>query len=86
LWQGEEFSLFLIVQTGYGAHPTSYTMVSQGIKWLRRKADHSPSTSVEVKKTWIYNPLPHIFSWHSAQLVMYRDNFAFYHDDKMEWK
>jgi hypothetical protein len=47
-----------IVQTGSGVHPISYTMgsggSSTGVKWLGREADHSPPTSAEVKKMWIY--------------------------------
>jgi hypothetical protein len=30
-----------------------------GVKRPGREADHSPPTSAEVKKMWIYNPLPH---------------------------
>jgi hypothetical protein len=45
-------------QTGSGAHPFSYAMGSRGLSWgvtrQRREADHSPPTSTEVKKTWIY--------------------------------
>jgi hypothetical protein len=28
------------------------------VKWSEREADHSPSTSAEVKKTWIYTCIP----------------------------
>jgi hypothetical protein len=28
------------------------------VKWSEREADHSPSTSAEVKKTWIYTSTP----------------------------
>jgi hypothetical protein len=30
------------------------------------EADHSFPTSAEVKKTWIYTPIPHTSSWCSA--------------------
>jgi hypothetical protein len=32
--------------------------LSPGVKWLEREADHSPPTSAEVKKTWIYTATP----------------------------
>jgi hypothetical protein len=55
---GQEFSRLLVVQTGTRVHPTSYTMGTgisfPGVKRPRREADHSPPTSAEVKKMWIY--------------------------------
>jgi hypothetical protein len=30
----------------------------RGVKWLEREADHSPLTSAEVKKTWVYSSTP----------------------------
>jgi hypothetical protein len=43
-------------------HPVSYPMVpgdlSPGVKRSRREADHSPPTSAEVKKMWIYTSTP----------------------------
>jgi hypothetical protein len=49
-------------QTGSSVHPTSYTMCTgstfQGVKRLGREADHSPPTSAEVKKMWIYTSTP----------------------------
>jgi hypothetical protein len=54
----KKFSLLHIVQTGSGIHPTSYKMGTggsfPGVKLQGREADHSPPTSVEVKKMWIY--------------------------------
>jgi hypothetical protein len=54
----KKFSLLHIVQTGSGVHPTSYKMVTgvsfPGVKRQGREADHSPPTSAEVKKKWIY--------------------------------
>jgi hypothetical protein len=51
-----------IVQTGSGVHPTSYTMGTggsfTGVKRPGRQADHSPPTSPEVMKMWIYTSAP----------------------------
>jgi hypothetical protein len=33
-------------------------VLSQGVKRSRREADHSPPTSAEVKKIWIYTSTP----------------------------
>jgi hypothetical protein len=33
--------------------------LSQGVKWPKSKADHSPLTSAEVKKSGFIHPLPH---------------------------
>jgi hypothetical protein len=56
------FSLFHIVQTGSGVHPTSYPMCTEGsfpgLKRQGRETDHSPATSAEVKKMWIYTSTP----------------------------
>jgi hypothetical protein len=52
---GQEFSIFHVVQTDTGAHPTSYQMgngaISLGVKRPGREADYSPPISAEVKKT-----------------------------------
>jgi hypothetical protein len=56
------FSLLHIVQTGSGVHPTSYKVGTggsfPGVKRQGREADHSPLTSAEVKKMWIYTSTP----------------------------
>jgi hypothetical protein len=61
-WYDHEFSLLHVVQTGSGVHPTSYTIGTRGsfpeVKWPGREADHSPPTSGEVKKMWIYTSTP----------------------------
>jgi hypothetical protein len=54
----EFFSLFHCVQTGSGAHPTSYP-VSIGalhleVKWPGREANRSPPSSAEDKNAWSY--------------------------------
>jgi hypothetical protein len=52
----ENFSLHHLVQTGSGAHRSSYPMgtrrSSPGVKRLGRKADNSPPSSAEVKE-WV---------------------------------
>jgi hypothetical protein len=54
----KNFHFYLIVQAGSGVHPTSYKMGTRvsflGVKRQGREADHSPPTSAEVKKIWIY--------------------------------
>jgi hypothetical protein len=56
------FSLLHIVQTGSGVHPTSYKMGTggsfPGVNRQGREVDHSPPTSAEVKKMWIYTSTP----------------------------
>jgi hypothetical protein len=51
---GQDFSLFLIVQTGSGVQPTSYPMAtgapSSTVKRPGREADQSPPTSAEIKE------------------------------------
>jgi hypothetical protein len=46
------------VQTGCGAHPTSYSKANEapspGIKLLRHEAHQSPSFSAKTKKVWSY--------------------------------
>jgi hypothetical protein len=53
---GKQFSLLHIV------HWTSYKMGTggsfPGVKRQGREADHSPQTSAEVKKMWIYTFTP----------------------------
>jgi hypothetical protein len=39
-------------------------------------ADHSPPSSAEVKKGGTIPPFPHMSSWHSAELIKHRDEFA----------
>jgi hypothetical protein len=51
-----------MVQTGSGVHTTFYKMGTGasflGVKRQGREADHSPPTSAEVKKMWIYTTTP----------------------------
>jgi hypothetical protein len=60
--RGQELLLLHVVQTGSGVHPTSYTMgTGSSFPWVKRpgrEADHSPPTSAEVKKMWIYTSTP----------------------------
>jgi hypothetical protein len=58
----QKLSLLNVVQTSSGAHAASYPMdpgvLSMGVKLPGREADHSPPTSAEVKRTWIYTCTP----------------------------
>jgi hypothetical protein len=42
--------------------------LSPGVKRQGRETDHSPPTTVEVKKMWIYISSAHTPSWRSAYL------------------
>jgi hypothetical protein len=58
----------IIDQTGSGAHPASYSMVTgisfKGAKRLRRDADHSHPSSALVTNEWSYTSAPPIHpSW-----------------------
>jgi len=48
------FSLHQRVQTSSGAHSYSSVLgaLTQGVKWLGCEADHSHSSSAEVKNVW----------------------------------
>jgi len=50
-----------------------------GLKRPKREADHSPSSSAEVKNVWSYTSTPHTPSWSGAQ-IKHRDNFTFTRD------
>jgi hypothetical protein len=60
----DEISFFLHhrVQTGSGVNPASCVMgsgdLTPGIKRLGRAADHSPTSSVEIKNAWSYASTP----------------------------
>jgi hypothetical protein len=54
----------IVLQTGSGAHPTSYLMGPGGsfpeVKRPEREINHSPPTSAEVKKSvdlYIHSPI-----------------------------
>jgi hypothetical protein len=59
---GSWISVLQVVQTTSGVHPASYPVgtgdSSQGVKRPWSEADHSPPTSAEVKKIWIYTSTP----------------------------
>jgi hypothetical protein len=46
-----------------------------GVKRQGCEADHSPPTSIEAKKMWIYTSTPHTPLLRSAYLVKHRDTF-----------
>jgi hypothetical protein len=62
-WKGQEFSIFRVVQTGSGVHPTSCLVgngdFSPGVKRPWREADRSPPAATEVKKCESILPVPH---------------------------
>jgi hypothetical protein len=61
---GQDFSLLRVLQTGYAPHPASYPMgaLSPEVKRPGHETDHSPPTSAEVKKVWIYTSIsPYTF-------------------------
>jgi hypothetical protein len=66
---GSRIYFLHVVETGPGAHP-SYRMGTggsfPGVKRRGPEADHSPPTSVEVKKVGSILQLPHTPSWRSA--------------------
>jgi len=49
------------VQTGSESHPASYPMgtgvLSAGVNWPGREADHSPQCSAEIKNAWSYTSI-----------------------------
>jgi hypothetical protein len=48
-----------------------------GIRRQQREADHSPSSSAEVKSVGATPPLSHTSSWHGAYLVEHGNKFTF---------
>jgi hypothetical protein len=54
---GRVKNILHVVKTGSRIHPTSHPM-GTGVKRPGHEADHSPPTSAEVKKMWIYTPTP----------------------------
>jgi hypothetical protein len=65
------FSLHHCIQTGSGAHPASYPMVSGalslGVKRLGCEADHSPPPSAKVKERLeLYHHSPNTPPWCGA--------------------
>jgi hypothetical protein len=59
---GQEFALLHVVQTGSEDHypPIQWVpgALSPGVKRPGCQANHSPQTSAEVKKIWIYTSTP----------------------------
>jgi hypothetical protein len=76
------FSLHHPVQTGSGVYPASYPMGTRGsFPGVRRpglEADHSPSSSAEVKEcVELYLNSANTPSWHGAQLKAQGQLFLF---------
>jgi len=69
------------VQTGSGAHPASYPVVTwlfpSGVKRPGHEADHLPSASAVVKNAWGYTSTPPYVSV-TCYLVKHGNNFTFY--------
>jgi hypothetical protein len=60
---GRVKNFLYVVKTGSGAHPTFYPMgtggaLFPGVKLPGREGGHSPPTSTEGKKVWIYTSTP----------------------------
>jgi hypothetical protein len=77
--RGWEISPHRRVQSGSGAHITSYPMDNMGsvlaVKRQGREADHSPPSSAEVKNAWSYTSTSPI-CFHGVE--QHRDKFTFY--------
>ena len=71
--QEEDFSLIEDFRTGSGAHPDSYSMVTEVLSPKLsdggRDVNHLIHSSAEVKKEWSYTTIPLYY--------VDRDNFAF---------
>jgi hypothetical protein len=54
-------------------HPTHWvlTVLSLGIKWPGSEADHSPSSSAEVRNEWSYISTSHSASWQEQQQLYF---------------
>jgi hypothetical protein len=60
-----------------GLLPNGYRgLFSPDANRQEREADHSPPCSAKVKKVGAIPPLPHMSSWHRAQLIKHRDNYC----------
>jgi hypothetical protein len=61
------FKLFLVT-VWYTQPPVQWASgaLSPGVKRPGHEVDHSPPTSAEVKKVWIYTSTPHMPSWCTA--------------------
>jgi hypothetical protein len=50
--------------------------LSPEVKRQGREADHSPQTTAEVKKMWLYTSILYTSSWRGAYFIKHRDNFT----------
>jgi hypothetical protein len=94
IWQCRRLDSLVVIATGYELDdlgsvvrvPTvsrdvstwSIPALSTGVRRQKREVHHSPLSSAEVKKMWIYTSILHTSLWHSAWLVKYRGNFTLY--------
>jgi len=62
----ENFSLHHRAHNGSGSYPPPIQWIpgapSLGVKWPKREADYSPSSSAEVKNAWSYTSIPYTSS------------------------
>jgi hypothetical protein len=69
IWDSMGVVTLCLLASGYQGH------FSRG-KATGREADHSPSSSAEVKNAWNYTSTPH-YVFMAWCLVKHRDNFTF---------
>jgi LmbE family N-acetylglucosaminyl deacetylase len=64
-----------------GAHPAPYPVgigpLSRRVRRQGHEADLSPLSSAEAKSSGALPSLPHVSSWHIAQLIKRRNRFTF---------
>jgi hypothetical protein len=77
LGKGRIFSFLHSAPIGSGAHQSSYIMGTwwsfPRVKPLGHEADHSPSSSAEVRNGWAIHPLPIVFM--ARTLIKHRTLF-----------
>jgi hypothetical protein len=80
-YRGKRLFLLDVVQTGSGAHTTSYPKDTRSSfpegKAAGREADHSPPASAEVKNDGAKLSLPRMLLLHNALLIKHGDISTF---------
>ena len=78
------FSVLRDVQTGFGVHPTSYSMgtgfLSGGLEWLGLVINHLPPSSAEVKSEWHYTCSNYVFMACTETTVCFQEESAIYRE------